>query len=110
MRINRQINKQKKLDIISKIHDRQEARYRKMRDEIKDKSKEELQLLLVAKKHSKTDRFAIIHTIKKIDQVVNESISDITTEHKIDNIIPNDNTENNSTLFREDTNIKEEKS
>lgn len=86
MRINRQINKQNKIIIISKIRDKQEARYKKIREEVKDKTKEELQLLLVAKKHSKVDRFAIIHTIKKIEEVINESISDITTEHKINTV------------------------
>lgn len=121
MRINRQINKQNKITKIAKIQEKQMARYTKIREEIKDKTKEELNLLLLSKNLSKTDRYAIIHTIKKLDNPITDSITDVNSEHIIHdtpikgnfvgfNQKVNDSTNTNNTLSREDINIKEEKS
>ncbi len=109
MKIRRQINKLVKLDKIAKIQEKQMARYTKIREQVKDKTKEELNLLLLSKNVSKTDRYAIIHTIKKIDdsKVSTDTITDVNSEHKLS---LNDSTNNNNALSGETTSIKEEKS
>ncbi len=103
MKISRQINKQNNLTNISKIREKQMARYTKIREQVKDKTKEELNLLLLSKNISKTDRYAIIHTIKKIDdsKVSTDTITDVNSEHKLS---LNDSTNNNSPLSGETTN------
>ena len=104
MRIMRQINKQNKAIAIEKIHDKQQARYAKIREEVKDLTKEELQKLLISKQHSKLDRMAIIHTIKKIDD--SNRNQDIVTEYKSKE--NESSTHNNNALSGEDTNSQQE--
>lgn len=96
MKVSRQINKQLKVDNIANIHDKQQTRYTKIREEVKDLNKVDLKIKLTSKNLSKTDRLAIIHTIKKIDESV---ITEVNTKNIID-----DKTDNNSTLSGEDTN------
>lgn len=107
MKINRQFNKQAKIAKIEEIRDKQQARYTKTREEIKNLSKVELQKMLSTKKLSKIDRYAIMHTIMKIDESTNDEITDVSTEHKIE---VDGNTDSNNALSREDSSIQEEKS
>jgi hypothetical protein len=106
MKISRQFNKQAKIAKIEEIRDKQQARYTKIREETKNLNKVELQKMLSTNKLSKIDRYAIMHTIMKIDESTNE-ITDVSTEHKIE---IDGNTNSNNALSREDSSIQEEKS
>ncbi len=108
MRINRQFNKQAKVQKLTVLHEKQYNRYLKTREEYKDKSIDELVDVLKNKKMSKTDTYAVTHTLMKLregEPVLDEPDVNIPYVR-----LEDDNTNNDNTLLGENTNIQEEKS